>query len=73
MNKITRVFLYCLGLLLAVLGAPSAMAQATAESTLTTEAATLLTAGTNVGIAALAIFAGLLIFGVVKRFFMAGK
>lgn len=56
-----------------IMGMGGAFAQATPESVLTTEAGTLVTAGTNVGLAALAIFAALLVFGVVKRFFMAGK
>lgn len=65
-------------LLLAITGlfalAPeSLLAQATPESVLTSEASSLITTGTAVGIAALGIFAALLVFRVVKRFFMAGK
>lgn len=58
---------------LAVLMSGGSVFATDAETTITTEIASLITAGTAVGVAALGLFAARLIFPVVKGFFRAGK
>lgn len=73
-NKIGRILaaIVCTVVTFA-LSTGQVMAQATAQGTLEDAADDLVTSGTAVGVAALAIFAAMLIFGVVKRFFMTAK